>query len=235
MKSVPLATTPITEQKTGKSLALPALVQKVMNQMKKTNIFVLQKLHLLQPASCQKSWPHHARIFTRVSLKTSLELIQKFTTSLNSGGLHLSLCPVSPRRTTCSNPRVPESGATLQVFWPGAANGGWDRIRGALHQTHLRQTHGVPVRLHKHSERPAAAEGQTPNPHSIWIHLYGLEPQESVIRNFLFYFVIVGGRTDGALRSLWGRTLPSRSQFALQPAGVLLHFDPLTWWRPHCW
>lgn len=62
-------------------------------------------------------------------------------------------------RTTGSHPRVPGSWPALQVLRAGAADGGWDGICGALHQTHVHQAHGVPVRLHKHSEWPAPAEG----------------------------------------------------------------------------
>lgn len=68
-------------------------------------------------------------------------------------------CLLLTCRATGRHPRVPGSRPALQVVRAGAADGGRDGIRGALHQAHLRRTHGVPVRLHQHSQRPAPAEG----------------------------------------------------------------------------
>lgn len=76
----------------------------------------------------------------------------------------LSLLFIRSDRTTGGHPRVPGSWPALQVLRACAADGGRDRIRGALHQTHVRQAHGVPVRLHKHSQRPALAEGTSTGP-----------------------------------------------------------------------
>lgn len=60
-------------------------------------------------------------------------------------------------RATLHHSRVPGSRSSVQVVRAGAADGGWDGIRGSLHQAHVCWSHCVPVWLHQHTERSAPA------------------------------------------------------------------------------
>lgn len=66
-------------------------------------------------------------------------------------------------RATCSHPRIPGRGYPVQVVRAGSVNRSRDGVCGALYQTHFRKSHGLPVRLHQHAERPAAAAGSGPD------------------------------------------------------------------------
>lgn len=66
-------------------------------------------------------------------------------------------------RATCSHPRIPGPGSPVQIIRAGSINRSRDGVCSALHQTHFRKSHDLPVRLHQHAERPAAAAGAGPD------------------------------------------------------------------------
>ena len=205
MKTVPLATTPITEQKTGTTTQLltnqnrvsldfptqlsnyhtsggsvkdvfllpeiaPVATSKLPEKLAPSRQDIYQGMFVNTICPLRLAWCNWRQMLAFMSIIPAwLDIMNKMPTMY----LFLSVSAFRPSdRATGVHPRVPGSGPALQVFWASAADGGWDRIRGALRQTHFRQAHGVPVRLHKHSEWPALAEGTSSCSAYFHAHFY---------------------------------------------------------------
>lgn len=124
-----------------------------------------QKSHPLQQANYLKSLHLHAKTFTKVRRLANQQRNACGTVKpeFEANCATFFLPYFSSLRSTCSHPRIQGSGSPVQVIRAGSVNRSRDGICSALHQTHFRKSHDLPVRLHQHAERPAAAAGYGPD------------------------------------------------------------------------
>lgn len=224
MKSVPLATTPITEQKTGNDvcrLRFHSVCLCPAGDELLTSFLSQQRWRPSPPASCRRNWHLHAKTSTKVGARLACEKPSEHQAMIDV----VRVLPPAEQLAA-----IPEFQGLGPLFKSSEAvqltEAETEYVVRCVKHTfagHMVFQFDCTNTLNDQLLQKVVATPTTDHPH--------YHPTVALISLSAFS----GGRSDGTVRVVRGGSLRPCRQPPLQPAWFLLHPGPPARRRPHSW